>query len=277
MADLPSQRVQSGNPPFTNVGLDCFGPFSIKQGRSQVKRFGCIFTCLACRAVHLEVLSGLDAGSFINGLKRFIARRGQPESITCDNGTNFVGGRSELAKSIKSLDFKKIENYAAVKDVEWRFNPPYASHMGGVWERLIRTIRKVLVGLFDVNSSSRMSDDMLQTLFCEVECIVNSRPLTKVSDDIRDNSALTPNHFLMVREHVPLPPGQFEEADLLRKRWRAVQHLSNSYWSRWLREYVPELQRRSKWLNKTRNFKVGDLVLMCDEHVPHGNMASGSH
>ena len=268
MADLPLERIEIGKPPFVEVGLDCFGPILIKQGRSQVKRYGCIFTCLACRAVHLEVLSGMDTDSFLNGLKRFIARRGQPQTIICDNGTNFVGGRSELAKSMKSVDVQRIEKYALIKDIEWKFNPPYASHMGGIWERLIRTVRKVLAGLLDVNLSSRMSDDMLQTLLCEIESILNGRPLTKVSSDVLDDRALTPNHLILLREHVAVPTGQFCEADLYRKKWRAVQHLADQFWRRWLREYVPELQRRCKWLDKNRNFKIGDLVLICDEQTP---------
>ena len=270
MANLPTERVNPGKAPFVDVGLDCFGPILVKQGRSQVKRYGCIFTCLASRAVHIEVLAGLDTDSFINGLKRFIARRGQPHTIFCDNGTNFVGGRSELAKSMKSLEFEKIEKYVVVQEIEWKFNPPYASHMGGVWERLIRIVRKVLAGLLDVNSSSRMSDDMLRTLMCIVESVINGRPLTKVSSDVLDNQALTPNHLLLLRENIAVTPGQFCESDLYRRKWRAVQHLADQFWRRWLRQYIPELQRRCKWLQKSRNFKIGDLVLIVDEQTPRG-------
>ena len=112
----------------------------------------------------------------------------------------------------------------------------------------------MLAGLLDVNLSSRMSDDMLQTLLCEIESILNGRPLTKVSSDVLDDRALTPNHLILLREHVAVPTGQFCEADLYRKKWRAVQHLADQFWRRWLREYVPELQRRCKWLDKNRNF-----------------------
>jgi len=270
MADLPSERVEAGKPPFIDIGLDCFGPFLIRQGRSHVKRYGCIFTCLSSRAIHLEVLSGMDTDNFINGLRRFMARRGQPLTIRCDNGTNFVGGKSELSKSMKSLDVQRIENYHLVKGIEWKFNPPYASHMGGVWERLIRTVKRVLLGLLVENISTRMTDEMFQTLMCEVESIVNGRPLTKVSDDVKDCSALTPNHLLILRGYVPFPPGRFDESELFRRKWRCVQHLANQFWSRWIREYVPELQRRCKWLNKQRNFQVGDLVLLCEESTPRG-------
>ncbi|KAK6175033.1 hypothetical protein SNE40_013574 [Patella caerulea] len=96
MADLPKSRVTPDLPAFSSVGVDCFGPFMVKRGRSELKRWGCIFTCLACRAVHLEILHTMDTDSFINGLRRFIARRGCPVEIRSDNGSNFVGGNKEL-------------------------------------------------------------------------------------------------------------------------------------------------------------------------------------
>lgn len=91
MADLPLNRISPDEPPFTAVGVDCFGPFEVKRGRSKVKRYGVIFTCLALRAVHIEVAASLETDSFINALRRFIARRGQVKEICSDNGTNFVG------------------------------------------------------------------------------------------------------------------------------------------------------------------------------------------
>jgi hypothetical protein len=90
MADLPRDRVTPSKPPFTYTGVDCFGPFEMKRGRSTVKRYGVLFTCLTVRAIHIEVASSLDTESFINALRRFIARRGQPEKIRLDNGGNFV-------------------------------------------------------------------------------------------------------------------------------------------------------------------------------------------
>ena len=92
MADLPQDRVTAGLPPFSNVGVDFFGPFMVKQGRRQVKRYGCIFTCLAIRAVHIEVTHSLDTDSFIDALQGFMARRGRPVLVRSDNGGNFVCG-----------------------------------------------------------------------------------------------------------------------------------------------------------------------------------------
>ena len=77
MADLPESRVSPDKPPFSSVGVDYFGPFQVRRGRSLLKRYGVIFTCLAIRAVHIEIAHSLDADSFLLALQRFIARRGQ--------------------------------------------------------------------------------------------------------------------------------------------------------------------------------------------------------
>ena len=101
MADLPADRLCPEEPPFTYVGIDCFGPFYVKRGRSREKRYGCLFTCLAIRAIHLEVLHSLEADSFINALVRFGARRGYPRKVRSDNGTNFVAAEKELKAAAK--------------------------------------------------------------------------------------------------------------------------------------------------------------------------------
>lgn len=144
MADLPSDRLVPDEPPFTSVGVDYFGPFEIKRGRTMIKRYGVVFTCLTVRAVHIEVASSLDTDSCIHALRRFIARRGQVRLMRSDNGTNFVGTERELREAVQALNNAKIQDTLQSKGITWVFNPPAASHFGGVWERQIRTIRKVL-------------------------------------------------------------------------------------------------------------------------------------
>ena len=95
MADVPEDRI-STEPPFTCVQLDMLGPFTVKQYRKEMKRYGIIFTCLSSRAVHLKVVQNMETDSLIQPLRRFIARRGNIRLIRCDNGTNFVGAKSEL-------------------------------------------------------------------------------------------------------------------------------------------------------------------------------------
>ena len=170
--------------------------------------------------------------------------------------------------SLALLDKEQIQSYGVGKGITWHFNPPHASHMGGIWERMIRTIRKVLAGICP--SNARLSDEMLESLFCEVESIVNSRPITKVSDDVQDPCPLTPNHLLLLREQPSLAPGLFHDADLYRRRWRCVQHLADQFWHRWRGEYLHLLQSRCKWTDVHENVKVGDLVLIKEENTPRG-------
>ncbi|XP_068243759.1 uncharacterized protein [Palaemon carinicauda] len=145
MADLPSERLEFSNRPFTYIGVDCFGPFLIKQARVEVKRYGCLFTCMNTRAVHLDKLNTLETDSFLNAFRRFAARRGVPKSVWSDNGTNFAGSQAQISRSFKDLNQRVLHEYGLDVNLEWHFNLPAASHMGGVWERLIRTLRKVLV------------------------------------------------------------------------------------------------------------------------------------
>lgn len=142
MADLPKCRILPDDPPFTKVGVDYFGPFLVKRGRSQVKRYGVIFTCLTTRAVHLEVASSLDTDACLNAIRRFLARRGQVKEMYSDNGTNFRSANSELKKAIKEWNSSMIIKSLQERGIQWHFNPPAGSHHGGSWERLIRSVRK---------------------------------------------------------------------------------------------------------------------------------------
>ena len=81
MADLPQGRVSSAHPPCYFTHVDYFGPFYIKQGRSEIKRYDCVFTCLSMRAVHIELSYFLSTDAFINALRRFISRRGKPHTV----------------------------------------------------------------------------------------------------------------------------------------------------------------------------------------------------
>ena len=104
MADLLPCRLQINEPPFYNVGVDYFGPFLVKEKRCLVKRYGCLFTCLSMRAVHIEIANSLTADSFINTLRRFINRRGKLDHIHSDNGSNFIGANRILRESQDELN-----------------------------------------------------------------------------------------------------------------------------------------------------------------------------
>ena len=168
MADLLPCRLQVNEPPFYNVGVDYFGPFLIKQKRSLVKRYGCLFTCLSMRAAHIEIANSLTADSFINALRRFIARRGKPDHIYSDNGSNFVGANRISRESLDELNQESLNQFCCQQEIKWTFNPPTASHMGGAWERMIRSVRKILTAL---TRDQTLDDEAFSTFMTEVEGI----------------------------------------------------------------------------------------------------------
>lgn len=269
MADLPVDRVDP-SPPFSYTGIDCFGPFYTKTGRKENKRYGLLFTCLSSRAIHIEMLEDLTTDAFLNALRSFIAIRGAVRQIRCDRGTNFVGAKNELQRSLKELDKDRIATYLARKQCDFLMNVPEASHMGGVWERQIRTVRSVMSSVL-TQATGRLDDTSLRTFFYEAMSIVNNRPLT--TDTINDPKSvepLTPNHFLTMKTSVPLPPpGNFVEEDLYgRKRWRRVQYLIEQFWSRWRKEYLTNISLRQRWLTPRRNIEVGDVVIVKEDNVP---------
>ncbi|XP_060596015.1 uncharacterized protein LOC132750093 [Ruditapes philippinarum] len=272
MSDLPFDRVDPA-PPFTYSGVDFFGPFHVKEGRKDLKRYGVLFTCLTCRAIHIEIANTLDTHSFINALRRFLSVRGPIRQLRSDRGTNFVGAERELREAVSEMNNDKITNFLLKEGCDtflFKFNVPSASHMGGVWERQIRTVRNILSGLLH-NFGGQLDDEALRTFACEVTAIVNSRPLSVESlNDPLSAEPLTPNHLLTMKTRVLLPPpGNFISTDLYtRRRWRRIQYLANEFWNRWRTEYLNNLQVRSKWISAKRNIKVNDVVLVKDENMP---------
>jgi hypothetical protein len=273
MADLPKARITPEEAPFTRVGVDYFGPIEVKQGRSMVKRYGVVFTCLAIRAVHIEKADTLETNSCISAIRRFMARRGQVKQLISDNGTNLVGAEKELRKHIDQWNQSKIHESLLQHNIDWVFNPPAASHFGGVWERQIRTIRRLMSSIL---KEQTMTDESLQTLFCEVESVINNRPITRVPGEPGDLEALTPNHLLLMKVKPALPPTVAEETGpYAKRRWKQVQYMTDLFWKRWSREYVTQLQKRQKWALPQSNIKVGDIVLVANESTPRNQWMMG--
>ena len=117
MANLPSDRLET-SPPLSNVGFDVFGPWEIatrrlRGGAANAKRWGLVFTCQSSRAIHIELLEMMDASSFICALRRFLAIRGPVEKLRCDQGTNFVGEKSQLDDALLEMDQTRIQRFTA--------------------------------------------------------------------------------------------------------------------------------------------------------------------
>lgn len=154
------------------------------------------------------------------------------------------------------------------KGVEWTFNPPAASHHYGIWERQIRTVRKVLNS---VVRQQLLDDKGLQTLLCKVESIISGRPLTTNTDHPNDLELLTPNHLLLMNTQPSLPPGVFTKDDVYACQcWRQIQYTADLFWRRWTHKYLPLLQECQK-----RSFKIGDVVLVADSSLPRNSWMLG--
>ena len=272
MADLPVDRLEP-SPPFSYCAVDYFGPWYIKEGRKTLKCYGALFTCMSSRAVHIEVANTLSTDSFLNTLRRFMAIRGPIRQLPSDQGTNFIGARNELKDALGELDQSKLTRFLSENGChyfQFEFNVPHASHMGGVWERQICTVRSILASMLD-HSGAQLDEESLRTLMYEVSAIINSRPLTtNTLNDPTSLEPLTPNHLLTQKSKVLLPPvGVFEAPDVYSsKRWRRTQYLANAFWTRWKKEYLQNLQTRQKWVSPSRNLKVDDVVLVKDDERP---------
>ena len=145
VSPLPSARVTPGQRLFTVTGVDFMGLIAIKCNRNTLKRYCCLFTCMASRASHLEVAYDLTTGSFLMALRRFLATRGNStETIYCDNATNFIGDELELKRGLKRIKRREICNELAPRGIEFKHSPPLVSHKGGVWEAIIRLVRKAM-------------------------------------------------------------------------------------------------------------------------------------
>ena len=178
----------------------------------------------------------------------------------------------ELKQALKEIVDDQVKGFLLENSClfEFRMNPPSASHMSGVWERLIRSVRSILANLL-FQHGSQLDDESLRTYMVEVAAIVNGRPLTLENfSDPEYPEPLTPNHLLTMKSKVIVsPPGEFQRDDIYSiKRWRRVQFLVNQFWNRWRSEYVQNLQSRSKWLRPRRDLKVGDIVVIKDELLP---------
>ena len=206
-------------------------------------------------------------------LRRFRGRRGNHKSIRSDNGSNFVGAERELAEALSLLNQEQIVSKLAQEGITWYFNPPSAPHMGGIFESMIKQVKRAMK---TVINNQVLPEQTLHTVLVETEAINNSRPLVSVSDDLDDYEALTPNHFLIGRASPISPPGQFEEREVnSRKRSRMAQALTDMIWRRWRKEYLPSLAIRSKWNKEERNLKEGDLILIKNDDAPRSHWPLG--
>ena len=275
MAPLPEARMAVHQPVFCHTGIDYLGPFYVTVKRSTEKRWIALFTCLTVRAIHLELVVDLSAAAFLNAYSSFISLRGPPRFVYSDNGTNLRAGERELREGLERVMQDPAIGFGMKeKGISWRWNPPGAPHMGGAWERLVRSVKTALVAAI---GDQPVKEDVLRTALASIASLINGRPLTELRWDPRDPRPLTPNHFLLGRECRNIQPDVFEEpvGQLDRNRWVAAQQLTGLLWKWWLRVFLPGLMERQKWTTDSRALEVGDMVLVMDMQAPRGSWPTG--
>ncbi|XP_039288574.1 uncharacterized protein LOC120352394 [Nilaparvata lugens] len=225
---------------------------------------------MATRAVHLEVVTELSTKAFLAALTRFTSIRGMPNTIYSDNGTAFTGASGELQELYNFLDDSRnqhlLQKSAASWRIQWNFIPPRAPHFGGLWERSIRSFKSIfkIVTLKQV-----LNFEELHTLSAQIGAILNSRPITPLSEDPHDLAYLSPGHFLIGRpiNALPMKSQPTKHVNHL-AHWQMITDLNRQLWERWSQEYLVTLQQKHKWTSSRDNIAVGILVLLKDPGAP---------
>lgn len=270
MGDLPSDRV-TATRPFAGVGTDFAGPFLVKSSNLRnarsFKAYLCVFVCLSTKAVHLELVSALSTEAFVATLGRFVSRRGLPDLVRTDCGTNYKGTDRYLKEIVEFLSSNKDQIGTAMSrmGISWRFDPPACPHWGGIFESAVKAAK---THLRRVIGESILTFEELTTVFCKIEAVLNSRPLCPLSSDPNDLEALTPGHFLIGQPLNALPEYPFRDVKSSRlSRFELLQQMTQSFWHRWSLEYLHLLQQRVKWTDKSDPPKAGDLVLLKESNL----------
>ncbi|XP_052565835.1 uncharacterized protein LOC120412439 [Culex pipiens pallens] len=207
---------------------------------------------------------------YLQALRRFIGRRGRPAEIWSDNGTNFVGGKNrlqELFALMKDSEHKeKVAKEFADQGIRWIFSPPSAPHFGGLWEAAVRSAKHHLLRVL---GEETLAIEDMTTLLVQVESCMNSRPITQLSDDPNDLEPLTPGHFLVTSSLQSLPDPSYLDVPTNRLNyWQQVQRKVQEFWRRWKRDYLSQLQSRTKRLYAAVPIEVGRLVVVVDDNLP---------
>lgn len=269
MANLPIYRT-TPNKPFYRTGVDYAGPVTLRSALGRLpkltKAWIAVFVCLITRAIHLELVTEASTAAFIAALRRMIGRRGEVKDVISDNGTNFVGANNYLTAIYNQLNHESREIEAECS-IKWKFTTPGAPHQGGIYEAAVKSVKYHLTRII---GETTLTYEEYSTVLCQVEAMVNSRPLSPLNDDATSLNALTPGHFLIGEALVRIPDeGDFRETPINRlSRWNHLQKMTQHFWERWHTEYLNGMINRSKWPFQKRNFKIGDLVVIREDNLP---------
>jgi hypothetical protein len=274
MGEHPVARIATWQPAFTHTGVDYFGPFkTIAGARNKTKKhWGVVFTCLTTRAIHLDIVDSLSMDACINAIERFLAQYADVTiAFHSDNGTNFEGVSNAVTRMYDRNTHQKIKRYFRPRRIAWNFNTPSASSQGGAWERLIRSVRRLLSNLPEDPQNVPISTDKLRTMLAGAQKILNARPLTPIRANPQDCDAITPSSLIHHHSTNPMNPiGALPTRESLLVNYRQVQERVDEFWQKWMLLYTQYLQKRHTQRMNNKNLEVGDLVLMMDKPTPRG-------
>ena len=267
MGEVPASRLRP-EEPFGCLFVDLMGPFGVSMnGRKGSKAYVVVFTCGTYHAVAFEVIFGLAADDFLLALVRFNSRH--PHGIKqmfSDNGSNFVKANKDLTAAMEAWKKKDLQNTSVsgmkLEGITWSFGIPNTGWSMGKVERIVGLAKNLL---FTMLSRDTLQVEILRTVLAQIELVLNNRPITKVSNDPNDFSALRPLDFIYPK--VPdfpssqvLPEGEMDP----KMRWSMVQTLTKKFADRWKQEYISTLLPRSKWKTAKASLKKDDLVVLQD-------------
>ena len=270
MGLLPIERLKPC-PVFSNVGVDYFGPFTIRgevQKRIHGKCYGVVFVCLIVGAVYVDVAVDYSTDGFMQVLRRFVSLRGCPTRIYSDDGTQLVGASNELKRIVNGIRWTDVEKECVeLGAIKWMFSPANAPWYNGAVEALVKTVKRALNSAV---GSQIMTFSELQTCMFEAGQLVNQRPIGRVPSAPDDGSYLSPNDMLLGRSSPRAPQIAFEKLADENTRIGFIQQVVNSFWKRWTREVFPQMVGRPKWHTSSRNLEEGDIVLVQDSNALRG-------
>ena len=267
MGILPTFRIKEGKAPFTSVAVDFFGNLKIKHSRNfSINGTVAIVTCMTSRCIHLELCTTIDTNSFSRAWRRFTTRRGvHPNHVFSDGGTTFKGALTPLLQWIDAWDYHLIQREFEKTSFSfrWKFNVPTASHMNGVVESLINSVRKGLDAAIANYTARVLTYEEWATLLSEVTYVINSGPLFPNGDPWEFN-CITGNNLLHPYDQPRVPQFVPEEKFNPRDTLKVVQGKVDSFWNTWIRHMPPQLNSRNKWYNPRDNLEKGDFVIVLE-------------
>ncbi|GFX00147.1 integrase catalytic domain-containing protein [Trichonephila clavipes] len=266
-AQLPKDRL-SENPPFEIWGLD-FAVLMLYKCDKEVKQcYFAIFTCAVTRGIHLELVSSMSTKHFLLAFRRFISRLGRCSVVYSDNSKSFKAASKDLIYFAKILRNSKFKDFISSRGITWKFIVERAPWWGGFYERRVKPAKDPLRKMLD---KALLTFEELTAVLVEIEYIINSRPLTYVTDDFSEPNPLTPLDFLQYGRKNHDYPLHFAELankvsnrESLIKRKQYQTTLLKHFWNKWKTQYLLDLKKvhHFKSPNIHKDGKIANVVLV---------------